>query len=113
MILYNSPHKLLDFKATIYPSYHSCMPAKVFANTGGTCLSGSVSGCIFSCKFHSDMLRVNLFWIQIEGGVANQRKIYFFMDMGELQKISSTPKAYVKPLLVSTSANISFPTQDI
>ena len=47
------------------------------------------------------MLRMNLFWIQIEGGVANQRKIYFFMDTGELQKISSTPKAYVKPLLVS------------
>ena len=34
-------------------------------------------------------------------GVWLTREKFIFMDTGELQKISSTPKAYVKPLLVS------------
>lgn len=42
------------------------------------------------------MLRMNLFWAQIEGGMATRKKIYFFMDIGELQKISSTPQAHFK-----------------
>lgn len=47
------------------------------------------------------MLRMNLFWAQIEGGMATGKNIYFFMDIGELQKISSTPQAHFKPLLIS------------